>query len=338
MEAADKPMVTMSVEKARDLGIRALRGIGYAEADAKIIADHLTDASATGYAFAGLPRILALAEERQNWPHPGKIAVKRETAVSALIDGASNVGYLVGAKAADIAVEKAKLHGLAIVGAYNTYFSGRGAYYAERIARQGLGVIHTVSAFPAVVPSGGTKPVMGTNPICIALPSNPDPFILDLATSSISHGQLLLSRALGKDLPAGVAIDHLGGPTRDASAALAGGILPFGDHKGFGLALAVQLLGLVAGADLGRGQLIDSALLFIAFDPALLRPLDELQAQMSQYLEEVRSSPTQPGVDSIRIPSERSFAKRRASLQDGLQVDAGTVASLELLAVGDKES
>lgn len=324
--------VTMSVQSAAELATRSLQSLGYDREQAGIVADHLVDAAMCGYGFAGLPRILAIAEERPRWPNPGEITVVRETPVSAMLDGAANIGYLVARRSADIAAEKAKASGVAVVGAFNTYFSGRCAYYVERIARQGLAAIHFTSAFPVVVPLGGLQPRLGTNPVSVAIPKAPDPFILDFATAATTHGDVLLSRTLNLPLDENVAVDAKGRPTRDPAAALEGGILPFGGHKGFGLSLAVQLFGLMAGADLGRGQLADTAFFFLAFDPGLLRSPDELGDVMKEYLDSVRSTPTVEGSPAIRIPSEAAYARREASKREGIEIDSKIIAQLERLA------
>jgi len=116
------------------------------------------------------------------------------------------------------------------------------------------------------------------------------------------------------------AIDAEGRPTRDPAAALAGSILAFGGYKGSGLALMVQALGLLGGAALTRGQVQDFAFLFVVFAPDLLMPAAEFKHQVSELCQRVRETPTQPGVDTIRIPSERAFREREARRRTGISL------------------
>ena len=161
----------LSVSDARALGEAALGRIGYGGGDARIITDQLIDNSLCGYRFAGLPRILAIASEARTRNARVPIAVVHETPVAALVDGGNNVGYVAVYRGAEIAIAKAKQTGIATVGVYNSYFSGRNAYYLERIVDAGLVGLHTASGAPQIVPPGATRPALGTNPIAFGFPS-----------------------------------------------------------------------------------------------------------------------------------------------------------------------
>ena len=142
----DRPeAVRLSVGEAWALGEAALARIGYVAGDACIITDQLIDNSLCGYRFAGLPRILAIAREAKTRDARVSVAVVHETPVSALVDGGNNVGYVAVYRGAEIAIAKAKQAGIAAVGVYNSYFSGRNAYYLERIVDSGLVGLHTAS-------------------------------------------------------------------------------------------------------------------------------------------------------------------------------------------------
>jgi len=135
----DRPeAVRLSVGDARALAEAALARIGYGADDASIITDQLIDNALCGYRFAGLPRILAIAREAKTRATRVPVAVVHETPVSALVDGGNNVGYVAVCRGAEIAIAKAKQTGIAAVGVYNSYFSGRNAYYLERIVNAGL--------------------------------------------------------------------------------------------------------------------------------------------------------------------------------------------------------
>jgi LDH2 family malate/lactate/ureidoglycolate dehydrogenase len=320
----------LSVAEARALGERALRGIGYDPEEARIVADHVIDAALCGYEYSGLAKILNIPEHpRFNAPRR-PMTVLRETAVSTLFDAGNNVGMLALYHATKAAIAKAAAQGFALVGVTNSWVSGRSAYYVEMIARADLVGIHTASSTRSVAPLGGTRPILGTNPIAFSLPSERDPIILDMGTSAFMLTELMLRERLGQLLPEGVALDSHGDPTRDPSAARRGAILPFGGHKGFGLGFIVHAFGVLAGSgyDLDR----DNGYLFIVFKPDLLLPLDDFKREIAALVDRVKAVPRQPGIEEIRIPSERSFRNRARALTDGIEIDRSVHDALARLA------
>src|SRR5579862_2603265 len=178
----------LDIAEATSLGRRALGRIGYPDEEAGIITDQLIDNSLCGYRFAGLPRILAIAREAKTKDGRVPVAVIQETPVSALVDGGNNVGYVAVYRGAEIAIAKAKQSGLAAVGVFNSYFSGRNAYYLERIVEAGFIGLHTASGSPHIVPPGATRPALGTNPIAFGFPSADGPVIFDIGTASLMWG------------------------------------------------------------------------------------------------------------------------------------------------------
>jgi LDH2 family malate/lactate/ureidoglycolate dehydrogenase len=323
--------IRLDVADARQLGEAALHRIGFPADEACIITDQLIDNALCGYRFASLPRILAIAEDAKTAKPRTTVSVIRETPVSALVDGGNNVGYVAAYRGAEIAVAKAKANGIAIVGVHNSYYSGRNAYYVERIVRAGLVAIHTASARPHVLPPGGRSPALGTNPFSIGFPSAHGPVIYDIGTASVMWGEVLLMARLGQELPDGVGFDADGQPTRDAAAVRQGGVSAFGGHKGYGLSFAIQALGLLAGAALPHGDVQDYGFLFIAIDPAVMLPDGDFAAQMAELVERIKATPRQPGVDEIRIPSERAFREREQRRVEGIVLDHKVVDALHAL-------
>jgi LDH2 family malate/lactate/ureidoglycolate dehydrogenase len=217
------------------------------------------------------------------------------------------------------------------VGVHNSYYSGRNAYYMEMIVKAGLVGFHLASGQPHVVPAGGTRPALGTNPLCFGFPSAQGPVIFDMGTAALQWGEVLLHAELGAPLPPGVGLDQDGQPTRDARATLLGGVLPFGGHKGYGLSFVVQAMGLLAGAALARGEVQDYGFLFVVFDPGLLIPADEFKRQVSELIDRLKATPRQAGVSEIRIPSERAFRERTRRRVEGLVFDRAVVEALQVL-------
>jgi LDH2 family malate/lactate/ureidoglycolate dehydrogenase len=230
-----------------------------------------------------------------------------------------------------MAIVKAKQSGIAAVGIYNSYFSGRNAYYLERIVNAGLVGLHTASGAPHIVPPGATRPALGTNPIAFGFPSTDGPVIFDIGTASLMWGEVLLAAETGEALPPGVAFDADGNPTQDGRAASRGGVAAFGGHKGYGLAFAIQALGLLAGAAIPRDQMQDYGFLFLVVDPGALLPGNPFPAQMSRLVKAIQATPRQPGVEEIRIPSQRAFRERERRRAEGILVDSPVITALETL-------
>ncbi len=311
--------VRLNVGDARDLAEGALRGIGYAPDEARIIADHVIDAALCGYEYSGLAKILNLPESAQFRLPRRPMTVLRESPVSLAFDGGNNVGMLALFHAAAATIKKAGAHGIALVSVHDAWMSGRSAYYVEMIAKAGLVAIHTTSTSPMVAPLGGTQKVLGTNPIAFAVPSSRGPIVLDIGTSAVMMTDVMLRERLGEPLPENVALGPAGEPTRDPKLAREGALLPFGGHKGFGLALMMQALGLLAGV--GSQAQSDSGYLFIAFRPDLVGPGEVFERRVGELIERVKATPRQAGVDEIRIPSEHAFRSRERLSRDGLEID-----------------
>ncbi len=201
----------MRIEEARTFAENALGALGYSEAEAAIVADHLVDCELRGLHYGGMPRLVSIAERlRRTGPPAEPIAVARETPVSALVDGKDHVGYLVARKAMEIAIEKASAMGVAVVGGKDTWYTGMLSYFAEMAAARGLVSTIASNATPWVAPHGATEGRFGTNPVCFGFPSEGDPVIWDIGTSAIMHAEIVLARRLGAPLPEGVAFDAAG--------------------------------------------------------------------------------------------------------------------------------
>src|ERR1700730_11798281 len=311
--------IRLSVSEAREHAERAMRGIGYDQEEARIVVDHAIDAALCGYEYSGLAKLLNIPEHRRFKRPRRPISVLRETGLSTLYDGGNNVGMLAMYHATQGAIAKAAARGIAIVGITNSWMSGRSAYYVEMIANAGLVGIHTAGSARSVAPPGGARAVLGTNPIAFGLPSSRGPLVFDMGTSAFMGTDLAYRERLGEQLPEGVAIDGDGHPTRDPARARRGALLPFGGYKGFGLALMVQALGLLASSGLGPEQ--DDGYLFIALKPDLLTEPDACKRQVGELIEQIKATPRQPGVSEIRIPGERAFRERERSSREGIEID-----------------
>ena len=308
----------LPIAAARALAAAAMAAVGHTPEEADIIADHLIDCDLRGLPFGGVARALSVVERIRKTPGSRRpITVVRETAASASIDGGDQVGYLVGRRATDLAIEKARATGLAAVGAFNTWYTGMFTYYLERLARAGLVGMAAGNAPQMVAPHGGSQPRFGTNPIGFSFPSADVPVIWDVGTSAIMHSDVMLRLRLGEKLPEGAAFDAAGLPTRDPQAALGGAFGVWGGHKGSGLAMVVHLLGMMCGAAANPDGLRDCGLFLFAVDPGLLHPAGGFEHLVSDYVDSVRSSRPLDPDKPLRAPFERSFAERQARIARG---------------------
>jgi delta1-piperideine-2-carboxylate reductase len=302
----------LTIDEAARLAKEVLGATGLDEPDAAIVADHLIDCELRGLRYGGLARAISIAERlERTGDHRRPISVLHETPVSARLDGGDNLGYIVARRATDMAIEKAKTSGIAIVGASDTWYTGMLSYYAEIAAAQGLVSMIASNASPWVAPYGATQGLVGTNPICFGFPSTAEPIIYDVGTSAIIHAEVTLARRLGKRLPENVAFDRDGEPTRDPVAALSGAFATWGGHKGSGLGIVVQLLGILAGSPAIPPELAGFGFTIILVRPDLMGSAKTFRENISTYAQAVRDARPIAGGAPVRMPFDRSRRDRQ---------------------------
>ena len=318
--------------EARELAVRILVRHRMPRPHAEVVAGHLMDAMLAGHAFAGLPRLPAIVGELERKGPGGSIRVTAETPVSASIDGGDINGYVVSLVAADKAVEIARHSGIAVVGAHNTWFSGRLAYYVERIAKAGLVAVHTANTLALVAPFGSADRILGTNPIAFGFPCGDRPVILDIGTSAVTWGEALLRQATATPLDPNTAVDPRGRPTTDAGEALAGAFLGWGGARGSCIAFAAQILGILAGSDPVLRDSRNFGLFFLAFRPDLLLAADLFAERVAALREAVRRSRPAEGSGEVRMPGDRSQQMRDANVAAPVELDSAVYERLLALA------
>ena len=319
----------LTFAEAKALAVDVLVAHGMPADHAGIVGDHLVDAAGAGHAFAGLPRVMALVEHLKDHPAGAPITVTDRSASSAVIDGAGNNGYVTSLIGIDKAMDLARASGVGVVGIKNTWFSGRLAYYVERAARAGYMAFHTASTQARVAPAGGIDRIFGTNPVAFAFPCDPDPLVIDFGTGMTTWGNVLLRRKLGKELEPGSAVDAQGNPTVDPAAALEGAFLPWGGHRGYGLALVVQALAVMAGGKMVAEEVTDSGFFFLVIDPELLGSGDAFKSNITSLVAHIEGSRPAPGTDRVRVHGRGSLAKRAKAQAAGvIEVDQAVYDTL----------
>jgi len=269
---------------------------------------------------------------------PCKLNIDDRAPAIASVNGNNGIGHYVGRMAADIAIERAAQHGVAVVGVSNSNFLGALGYYVQRIAERGMLALLFNNSFPKVAAHGGTKPVLGTNPLAFAAPRrNGESIIVDLATAASAGSDITKAAELGQPLPVGIAIDRMGQPITDPSKVNEGALLPVGGAKGFALGLAVEILaGVVAGAGISHSVYSmysdfehagNSGHFFVAIDIGTLMTLDTYFDRMEFLVDAVRDC------EGVLLPGEARWrAQADTYAAGGVSLDKQTTAALEKLA------
>jgi LDH2 family malate/lactate/ureidoglycolate dehydrogenase len=320
----------LSINEARRLVTDSMAAHGHTVTEADSIADHLVDCELRGLGYGGLARAVSIVEHlRTMRVRRMPIATLRESGCSAHLDGGNQVGYLVANKATELAITKARRNGMSAVGASRTWYTGMFSYYLEQVTRAGFIGMIAGSGTQVVAPHGGTEARFCTNPIAFGFPSSKVPVIWDIGTSAMTYAEVVLSGRLGKPLPAGTAFDAQGQPTDDPAAALQGALAVWGGQRGSGLALSIQLLGMLAGQVNSRAPLADCGFFIHVLDPALFSEPGEFAQRVDDFAASLRATRPLDPQHPVRVPFERSEAERRRRLAAGrIEVADVVVAAL----------
>jgi L-2-hydroxycarboxylate dehydrogenase (NAD+) len=210
-------------------------------------------------------------------------------------------------------------------------------YTVRRAAERGFVGITWSVAISKVAPWGSIDPIIGTNPLSLGFPADPQPIVLDLATTKIPAAEIRRADRLGLAIPEGVAVAADGRPTSDPAAALEGAMEPFGEHKGSGIGIMIELLGgALVGAKVGRTVSGPRGMVFVAIDAHLFVDAASLRQAVESFSNELRGSRRRPGFDAVLLPGERGEHLKQKALRDGLDIDDSVYEALVDLASGGR--
>lgn len=273
------------------------------------------------------------------------VALTSEAGAMLMLDGQKGFGQVIGHEAMQMGIGRAREQGLALVALRNSHHLGRIGQWAEDCAAEGLVSIHFVNAllWPLVAPFAGSDARFATNPFCVGVPrQGTDPLILDFATSKLALGKVRVAMQSEKQVPEGTLIDSSGAPSTDPrvmfeadAAGRLGAMLPFGDYKGYGMALVCEILGgaLTGGETLhGNGHMdgIYNNMLSLIIDPARLANAS-FHREMEAFIAWVRLSPVSPAHDKVRISGEPEL-EMRAQRSNGIPIEVNTWNDLRTCA------
>jgi LDH2 family malate/lactate/ureidoglycolate dehydrogenase len=337
---------TVSADALTEFCRDVLRAVGTPEAGAELVAASLTAADCRNIGSHGVVRLLPVYVRRLQvgaTRATPNIQITRRRGVSLLVDGDAGLGQVVGSEAMRLAVETARELGAGVVGVRNSSHFGIGAFFVEQATRAGMVGISMSNATPNMPPAGGRSRFLGTNPLTIGVPGPGErPVMLDMATSVVARGKIVMAEKEGQTIPANWAIDGDGHPTQDATAALLGAVQPMAGYKGAGLAMMIDILsGVLTGAAFGphvvdlydqSGRHQNVGHLFAAIDVEAFMPLEDFRVRVGQFVDEVRAQPRTPDTDRIFLPGELEYEAEARALQHGIAISAAGLKELDGLA------
>ncbi|HEX4764261.1 MAG TPA: Ldh family oxidoreductase [Usitatibacter sp.] len=329
------------------LARRALEGLGLSAANAATVARILVMGDLFGHATHGVLRLESYGERIRN----GAISATAEPVVEdvapaiARVDGHGAIGPLVGTRALEAAIGRARALGVGVAFVRNGNHFGAIAPYCWLAAQQGFATLIGSNASVTIAPTGGREERLGNNPLGIGVPRpGADPVILDMAMSVVARGKIRAAVKKGEAIPATWATDRAGEPTTDPKAALEGFLLPFGGYKGYGLALMIDLFAglLSGGAYLTHVKSwLDQPMepgnlghFFIAIDTKRLGSSEWLAQRVADFARIVHETPAADPATPVRLPGEIEMENFRRHRRDGIGIDPALRAKLEAFAAG----
>lgn len=338
-------MPTIAAGQLQTIAAQLLQGAGASEEEAAIVSRHCIAANLAGHDSHGIIQIPGyIARIKQGHIIPGApFEIAQETPTTTVIDGHWGFGFVVSERAMQITIDKARQNNVAATTIYRQSHVGRLTDYPLMAAEAGMIGLMTADSGrgpKSVAPFGGRTRRLGTNPICIAMPSNLEaPLYIDMATSAVAAGKIGVAIQRGANIPEGWVIDEDGHPTTDPNTLRQGGaLLPLGGaegHKGYGLSVMVEIFsGILTGLGFGveaSGRHNDGCFM-AAFNVSAFRPLAEFKAQVTEFAHYLTASPPAAGFDRVYYPGELEHIRTQQRLAEGVFVEEATWDRLRALA------
>jgi LDH2 family malate/lactate/ureidoglycolate dehydrogenase len=306
----------ISPDSLRAFGTQVLMALGVPEADGALVADSLVQADLWGHQSHGFLRLPWYAARIRSGAMRAVTdpAVLSDTGPLLLLDGRDGIGQVLTERARQQAVERARTHGVGVVGVRNSNHFGTAMYFTRRAARDGFVAVLTTNASPAMAPWGGREKRLGTNPWSIAAPG-PDGGVVavDIANTAVARGKIYLAKNRGEPIPETWALTADGAPTTDPAEGVLGVILPMAGHKGYAISFLMDVLsGALTGSAVGTGvggpyeadRPSGAGHLFLALDPDAFGDRTGYEARVHQLISEVKDVPLAQGFDEVFYPGE----------------------------------
>ena len=318
---------------------------GMVEKDAQTCAEYLVQTNLWGIDSHGVLRVpiyikRLLSGAMNKAP---EMACINDIGALQVWNGDDGCGYIVGREAMDQAIAKADQYGIGAVGVTRSNHFGAAALYTKMAANRGMIGIAMTNVVPNVVAPGGAKPIVGNNPFAVSVPTFGEfPFTLDISLSNVAGGKLLLAIKNGEKIPLDWATDKSGRPTDDPQEGFNGFLLPVGGHKGYGLALVIDLLcGVLTGGAFLHGlkgmyKYPDDPSLtghfFIAINPLALMEKELFKERMDDFYQQIKASPMWDSEREMLMPGEIEYRTEQKRKREGIVLSEELVNELNSLA------
>lgn len=341
-------------EKVERFCIEAFKGYGFNAEQSKQITEVLLEADLSGIESHGIQRMIRYHKEITSGmvKIDAKPEVVFETPLSAVIEGNDAMGQILGTKAMQMAIDKAKKSGFGIVTVRNSNHYGVAGYYSKMAAAEGLIGMSMTNTEAIMVPTFGKQAMLGTNPIAFAMPAKPHTYSFDAATTVVPRGKLEVYVKRGNGLPIGWALDENGNDSNEPDRVLSniinktgGGILPLGGsgeitsgYKGYGFAMLCEIATAILSGGTTSNYIYKTpgrsniAQCFIALDYGMFGDKKDIEDSLSKYLQEVRDSAKADGQDRIYIQGEKEAEARERVLAEGVSLNDKTYDEMKMIA------
>ena len=340
------PAQRVAFAQLRDFIDCAMQRLGLPASDAATVARLMAQADLQGSDGHGVIRLAPYARRilAGGIEVNPEVRVIEERAAMALLDGDNGMGHVVMSQAAELAIAKAKVCGIAWVGSRFSNHAGPASLYARMaLEHQMIGLYFAVGNANHLPPWGGLDMLLSTNPIAVAVPAlHEAPIVLDMATTFAAYGKVKAKAQRGEMMPEGWMIDRQGQPLLDPKRAEEGFLMPIGGYKGYGLSLVVGLLaGTLNGAAMGKAvidfnhddtSVTNTGQAIAMIDPSAFGDVDAFRARVDTLIREMRASERMPGVERIWLPGEQSEDKRRRYGLEGIPIPPALMKQLDVLA------
>lgn len=340
--------IQVSYDVLLEMGMKALGLVGVSATDAKATMEVLLCADLRGVPTHGIQRLLTYVPRLRSGLINSQPEIVVESLAPALkiVHGDNGLGPVVATKGMSGAIELARNSGIGFVGCRKSNHFGACAPYVLMACREKMIGIVGANSPPTMAPWGGLTKLIGNNPLAIGVPCKGDaPFVIDIAMSNSSRARIFNMAAKKEKIPGDWALDSKGKPTTDASEAIKGFVLPMGRHKGYGLAVAIDILsGVLLGGAFSRGvkSLAESwdepqniGHFFMAIDATRFMPWEIFLDRMKELFEGLRGAQRIDQGNSILIPGERGTQIERERRLNGIPIAPRLLETLKGLAQGN---
>lgn len=330
-----------SWERLVRFGVELLQAKGVPEGNARYLAEVAVESEAMGIETHGVAAFPYFEAQIEGDLDPGaEPSVVRETAAMTLIDGHGGFGQLAVRLARDVAMDKARSHGVAVVGVRNCFWLAALGVHLLPVARQGfLAMLWAqTTGVRDAAPLGGLEGRFATNPVALAIATEDQPVVADFSTTCVSSGAALKMARRGERAAERIFLDTRGNPTDDPKSFQQGGTIMFlgaerFGHKGYGLSFWNEALAAMVGGRANDPQApIRQTFTLLVLDPEAFAGREYYTRELSRFIGHVMSSRLRSGFSEIRLPGQRGLRALRESKEAGIGLGEEMIETLNQIA------